>query len=448
MKIIKEELLLKPEEITELNKLKGRDYAQGQIDKLKQIFKSKYDSIINTSDQDTNILHEVLNSINNYGWDTNNNKTLSFVEKMNKPLPREGFKAISQSLQSGVIRLENNTDWILEKDSYSPTFKVKALAFLSSDKATQFGDNPKSAKEQVKRMNDENQIKAFLSNWQTKNGEASKGTILDLLRNNPQELSINPSKIPAESIEYSKSISTSDDLLDQKGKALIKSLLTSLDLKGNYSSIIDNLTKFETEIKETLNEDSEAAKNLDKLNIKDQYWSKKYRSLLRLLNQPSNSVKNSREILLDFLDDIDDELEAKYKEYSKTKGDKDTQDEQPKTTQSKGNSAADRRIANAAKPFSGWQMTRELILGKPNSKWSDSSTDTGTELIKYIKRDSVYRDLADFQQDKIDDWLGSGELNYILDKRRYNDVKEFEKFLDDTIIKRANGILNKNYSNW
>lgn len=159
---------------SKLNKASDDTRIETIMKLLHQKYGRNYIKYINTSNKNTNILDIIVSSIDKQGSDTDNNKALFLIDNIiksnSKPLPREGFQLVSQLLQNNKLDYEENKDWLLDSKLYNPLYKAKAIAFLKTSDANYYGDNPEEAIKDIYKMKEEEEIKRYLSNWQTKNG--------------------------------------------------------------------------------------------------------------------------------------------------------------------------------------------------------------------------------------------------------------------------------------
>lgn len=382
MKILYETLLIPNDQIRDLNKLNGNDLVNGIIDALKNNF-DKYSEYIGTSNRNTNILSDIVGSIREYGWDIDTNKYLNFISALRDKgvkLNRDEFVLGAQILQQNPNLNTSKHPYFLDKNSYSPLYKIKALSFLSGKNASKYGDNPQEAMEDIKNMSTQEEIENYLSNWQTKSGEEriEASTILDRIKKDPDEFF---DTTDTTSREFIDKISKSKDLFSSDGRKAVKSLLIKLDPTGAYSSIIDDLTR--ESISEEIGD--------------DRYWSKKYRSLLSLLNQEADdNIEWDKEKILDFLSDIEDELE---KEGKLIKGKKS-------------------KLGNT-----GSKILKDYLKVPVES--------ISAELIKYIKKLDNYRLLTDTSI--VDDYLGNkSNIDKILNST-YKSKEDFDTKLNNLI---------------
>lgn len=246
---------------SDLNKASGDARTDLIIDLLKQAYgENDYIKYINTDNKDTNILDIIVRSINNKGSDTNNNRSLFLIDEIidsnKEPLPREGFQLASQLLQNNKLDFENNANWLLDKTSYNPLYKAKALAFLHTADATNYGDNPDEAIKDISEMSDEAEIKNYLSNWQTKAGPemSDKGKdgnsyLLDKLKLSSFRTTAGPIaelKKHIKNVEAYKNLknkSIIDNYMDDNKEALEKILNTKYLDKQSFDSTIDKFIK-------------------------------------------------------------------------------------------------------------------------------------------------------------------------------------------------------------
>lgn len=133
----------------------------------------------------------LMASVREDGYDTKTNPFLTYAKVIqNSEVPKMGVDAIPawqtirELLKSGKYRateasLKNNfSQWITNPRAYQaddPTYKVKALAFLTSERAGHYGAmETRPIKEVIKAMS-KSQIANLLDNWQTLNPEDNDG---------------------------------------------------------------------------------------------------------------------------------------------------------------------------------------------------------------------------------------------------------------------------------
>ena len=480
IKILKEELIggISPDQITELNKLNGSQLVQKQVELLKKVFGNNYSKIIDTSNKNTNILHWVLESLRNYGWDTSNNKTLELLQLMsnkNTALPSAGFQVVSDALQKKLIDINKDQDWLVDKNSYTSLFKTKALTLLSSDKALNFGDNPQYAKNTIMGMTDDKQIRTFLSNWQTKEGtQAESETVLnqiqkyidgvDTTSNGKVQVSTgtkdslkrvgndrkdvlkffttNEGRNALQAILYDSSNGEYDDIIAKLGNVVFESYRKSPRAV---------LTEAEDEQTQDNSEQSKTAitkpkkYNLDELDLSNQYWGKQYRQLLNVLTQSAVNKADAKNALRDYLDNIQDDLISRQRQFNKEKREASaiTDNGEKKSTNKPKNyvdmdalkNDQKKAVKNDIKALSGKQALSKL------SGVKDPDTKT---LQNYIVNTDTYKRIAqnDDLKASVDNWVKEHEtlrdqdtFDYLLNKRRYNNEQEFEKVIDSLIRK-------------
>lgn len=117
----------------------------------------------------------IVSSIDNNGDNDISNLFLAFVnlDKI-KNLPSGTIDPTKAELLNNLFNkniIDLNTDWIEDPRAYrGSSYKLRALAFLSSEEASDFYTNPKKVMEEVLNLRDENSIKYTINNLQDKKG--------------------------------------------------------------------------------------------------------------------------------------------------------------------------------------------------------------------------------------------------------------------------------------
>lgn len=201
-------------------------------DLVESNFDSKRDSIkILKSD----LLPIVVESIQENGFNTTNNDFLTYLLNTNDVvnfLDMKNIALIQNFINKEDIDIRNS--WLYDARAYDTNYKLQALAFLSSDKANRYGDNPDKLIDDILKVTGGNDkaIKRMLDAWGTKDTDKSR-TVLDILK----------------SLDSSGRFSQlqSDDK-DGGNLILIKEAITNLlkkfykeDLLVQYKPIIDQL---------------------------------------------------------------------------------------------------------------------------------------------------------------------------------------------------------------
>lgn len=201
-------------------------------DLVENNFDSKRDNIkILKSD----LLPIVVESIQENGFNTTNNDFLTYLLNTNDVvnfLDMKNIALIQNFINKEDIDIRNS--WLYDARAYDTNYKLQALAFLSSDKANRYGDNPDKLIDDILKVTGGNDkaIKRMLDAWGTKDTDKSR-TVLDILK----------------SLDSSGRFSQlqSDDK-DGGNLILIKEAITNLlkkfykeDLLVQYKPIIDQL---------------------------------------------------------------------------------------------------------------------------------------------------------------------------------------------------------------
>lgn len=393
MKILKEALLIDPEDVQRFNKLSGSEERVNFIsNKIKDKLKNNI-SYIDTSNKDTNLMTDLIISISERGWDTNNNKYLDIAQQLNEPIPKEGFRLAAQLLEQSRESVSMN-DWMLKANSYKPLFKAKAIAFLRSDQASDFGDNPAAAEDAVKEMSSEKDIKEYLSRWQTKSGESRSSSIplikrlLDLKEKDPEgkevyKIGNNKLRKTISELRDVDSL-TSDDVI-----TLVQTLFGD-----TYNDI---LSRMKNSLHEALTE--------PELRIK-------WRALKDMLRDTrSKNAWQAEEDLQDFLDVL-------------LKQDADGKAPTSSSERGEDGEKSGGKVVNKS-PEGGRRLGSEIFKKHLKDEYGITSlrdTTPENELKKIVLKSSNYNNLQD--KSAVDDYLdGKGNLTKILNKK-YNSYQE------------------------
>lgn len=150
-------------------------------DLVESNFDSKRDNIkILKSD----LLPVVVESIQENGFNTANNDFLTYLLNTNDVVNSLNMKNIS--LIQNFINKEDidiRNSWLYDARAYDTNYKLQALAFLSSDKANRYGNNPNKLIDDILKVTGGNDkaIKRMLDAWGTKDADKSR-TVLDVLK--------------------------------------------------------------------------------------------------------------------------------------------------------------------------------------------------------------------------------------------------------------------------
>lgn len=150
-------------------------------DLVESNFDSKRDSIkILKSD----LLPIVVESIQENGFNTTNNDFLTYLLNTNdvvNSLNMKNIALIQNFINKEDIDIRNS--WLYDARAYDTNYKLQALAFLSSDKANRYGNNPDKLIDDILKVTGGNDkaIKRMLDAWGTKDADKSR-TVLDILK--------------------------------------------------------------------------------------------------------------------------------------------------------------------------------------------------------------------------------------------------------------------------
>lgn len=113
----------------------------------------------------------VVQSIQEDGFNTTNNDFLTYLLNTNDVVNLLNMDNIT--LIENFIHKEN-TDirnaWLYDARAYDTDYKLQAMAFLSSDQANRYGDNPEKLADEILETtgNNDKAIKRMLDAWGTK----------------------------------------------------------------------------------------------------------------------------------------------------------------------------------------------------------------------------------------------------------------------------------------
>lgn len=150
-------------------------------DLVESNFDSKRDSIkILKSD----LLPIIVESIQENGFNTANNDFLTYLLNTNdvvNSLNMKNIALIQNFINKEDIDIRNS--WLYDARAYDTNYKLQALAFLSSDKANRYGNNPDKLIDDILKVTGGNDkaIKRMLDAWGTKDADKSR-TVLDILK--------------------------------------------------------------------------------------------------------------------------------------------------------------------------------------------------------------------------------------------------------------------------
>ena len=150
-------------------------------DLVESNFDSKRDSIkILKSD----LLPVVVESIQENGFNTANNDFLTYLLNTNdvvNSLNMKNIALIQNFINKEDIDIRNS--WLYDARAYDTNYKLQALAFLSSDKANRYANNPDRLIDDILKVtgNNDKAIKRMLDAWGTKDADKSR-TVLDVLK--------------------------------------------------------------------------------------------------------------------------------------------------------------------------------------------------------------------------------------------------------------------------
>ena len=172
MKLLEKQLLT-DEEYTNLNQLSGSE-RKNELTRLAEKYFGEnpdYEAMKGS----------LVDSFLEYGTNTSQNKFLLFANtKGDTALKCTAdqmwliYTLIQNSETNVVTGKVAQTSWLYDPRSYNGSdFKIKALAFLASDEAEDYGDIRRKPTKEILATTDDNEIEKLLSNWQTKDGESS-----------------------------------------------------------------------------------------------------------------------------------------------------------------------------------------------------------------------------------------------------------------------------------
>ena len=158
--------------------IKDRNKTNDLVDNR---FESKRDNIrILKSD----LLPIVVESIQEDGFNTANNDFLTYLLNTNDVvnlLNMKNIALIQNFINKEDIDIRNS--WLYDTRAYDTNYKLQTLAFLSSDKAHRYGDNPNRLIDDILEVagGNDKTIKRMLDEWGTKDTDKSR-TVLDVLK--------------------------------------------------------------------------------------------------------------------------------------------------------------------------------------------------------------------------------------------------------------------------
>lgn len=123
----------------------------------------------------------LVDSFFEYGTNTSQNKFLLFANtKGDTALNCTAeqmwlvYRLIQNSETNVVTGKVAQNSWLYNSRSYNGSeFKIKALAFLASEEAEDYGDPRRKPTKEILATTNDDEIERLLSNWQTKDGEWS-----------------------------------------------------------------------------------------------------------------------------------------------------------------------------------------------------------------------------------------------------------------------------------
>lgn len=272
---------------------------------------------------------------------------------------------------------------MLESNSYKPVFKAKAIGFLKSPKAKAFGENPQQALNDILPMDDEEAIKSYLRNWQTKNGDTkdvSNPTVLQNLLRLSDIDSLKGKSLPSDLQAQIKKLDTEDE----PSKELVISIVNHL-FGDDYKSLMDRLAVLEESLS-----DGALRRALD--------------SLKDVLTSSSSDPTKAYKKLRNFLDDLKERDEEN----------KPSTDGTPQENPSKDSNSSNGRIP-------GRDLLKKQLGLKRIGKDSDITLES--ELKKIIKKSSNYANLNNTSA--VDDYLDDkSNLTKVLNNKyhSYNEL--------------------------
>lgn len=171
--ILVEKNLLSAKETDELLTKRGSDKTKYLASKAKEKF---------GNDPDYDVYSDVLvDSLEQYGTDTAQNKFLQYIVtksaipfNMQKSQPYLIYNILNNAEANVTTGAAAKSSWLYNPNAYNGSdFKLKALAFLSSKDAENYGDLKTKPTQKILNTTDDSEIETLLSNWQTKDGESN-----------------------------------------------------------------------------------------------------------------------------------------------------------------------------------------------------------------------------------------------------------------------------------
>lgn len=168
--ILLEKNILSAEEASELLTKRGNDKTKFLKSKIQERF---------GNDPDYNVYFEVLlDSMEEYGTDTAQNRFLQYIVtkggtpfNMKSSQPYLIYSILNNAEANVTTGAAAKSSWLYNPNSYNGSdFKIKALAFLSSKDAENYGDPKTKPTQKILNTTDDTEIETLLSNWQTKDG--------------------------------------------------------------------------------------------------------------------------------------------------------------------------------------------------------------------------------------------------------------------------------------
>lgn len=143
------------------------------------------ESFPNFKDYGSAFRASILDSVNKYGYYYDNNPYLYYADAVkNTPVAKLGasastaFLLIEQLLRTNSLKINDLTiKWLTDSSSYNADdvqYKIKALAFLSSNEAKQYGDTSDVSKiiDSIKKERSKVKIMQLLDDWQSSDGNS------------------------------------------------------------------------------------------------------------------------------------------------------------------------------------------------------------------------------------------------------------------------------------
>ena len=126
----------------------------------------------------------VVQSIQEDGFNTANNDFLTYLLNTNDVvnlLNMDNITLIENFIHKEDTDIRNA--WLYDARAYDTNYKLQAMAFLSSDQANRYGDNPEKLANEILETtgNNDKAIKRMLDAWGTKNIDKSR-IVLDILK--------------------------------------------------------------------------------------------------------------------------------------------------------------------------------------------------------------------------------------------------------------------------